>query len=153
MKLFCVAAVACCSSFSFSQVTVLVSGEAVDFPNTKPLIRHGRVMVPLRSVFEKLGARVTWYPTRGMAMVEKEALVTRLWVGEQSAQVNQERMTLDVAPVNIGGSIMVPLRFISETYGATVDWNQETSTVTITPAGRYALELFCFREVVRLTGP
>jgi hypothetical protein len=121
------------SSLGLAQVTVLVSGERVSFPGTGPIIRHGRVMIPLRSVFEKLGATVTWYPSRAMAMVERGPLVTRLWVGQQIANVNQEEKTLDVAPVNVRGTILVPLRFISETYGAGVDWNQGTHTVSITP--------------------
>lgn len=133
MKSLCIAAALACTATSFGQVTVLVSGEPVSFSGTAPIIRHGRVMVPLRSVFEKMGAHVTWYPTKAMAMVERGPLVTRLWAGQQIANVNNAEKTMDVAPVNVRGTILVPLRFISETYGAHVSWNQETQTVSITP--------------------
>jgi len=54
-----------------------------------------------------------------------------LQIGNKKAYVNEEEFTLDVAPIILSGRTMVPLRFVSESLRATVDWEAETKTIVI----------------------
>lgn len=58
-----------------------------------------------------------------------------LQVGEAESAVNGEAKANDVAPFIHEGRTMVPVRFIAETLGAQVDWNENTQTITLTVDG------------------
>lgn len=113
-------------------ISVVVNGRPVvmDVP---PIIRGGRTLVPLRAIFEALGASVKWNDdTRTITGKRAETTIT-LQIDKPSATVNTTRVTLDVPPTIIGGRTLVPTRFIAESLGARVSWNEQTRTVTVGP--------------------
>src|SRR5690606_3979033 len=104
----------------------------VDVP---PQIMGGRTMVPMRAIFDALGAAVAWDQAARTATAQRGSRVVRLTVGDRTAQADGAPVTLDVPPVLVGGRVLVPLRFVSEAFGAHVQWDPAARTVTITSAG------------------
>jgi hypothetical protein len=114
-------------------VSVIVNGQAMQF-DQPPIVRAGRVFVPLRGVFEQLGATVVY--SNGQINATAHGRTVSLSIGSLQATVNGQPETLDVAPFLVGERTLVPLRFIASALGAGVNWNDSTSTVTITGGGR-----------------
>jgi hypothetical protein len=141
-------------------VTVFVDAKPVSFPDQRPFIdENGRTLVPLRFVAQEMGAEAKWLEADRTVLIEKtqnqpplidrvrdirsfqdllreaQNLVNRilisLRIGENRARVNDRDVTFDTRPVLVGGRTMVPLRFISETLGADVQWRADTRTVLI----------------------
>jgi len=111
-----------------SVVVVVVNGQQIQF-DQPPIERSGRVFVPLRGVFEHLGASVVY--DNGLINATGNGRSIQLHIGSTQATVNGQTHTLDVAPFIVGSRTLVPIRFISESLGASVDWNDNTRTVTI----------------------
>jgi hypothetical protein len=119
----------------FAAPTVILDGEVLEF-DVPPAIAYGRTLVPLRAIFEALGATVYWDETTQTVVAEKESVgrVVSITIGKQEAYVNNAAIKLDVPAVIFRGRTLVPLRFVSEALGATVEWSAETQTITITSA-------------------
>jgi hypothetical protein len=134
----CVVAAVCLTlannaSMAWAQsITVIVNGQQVQF-DQPPLERQGRVFVPLRGVFENLGASVVY--DNGTINATDNGTMVQLHIGSTNATVNGNTEQLDVAPFEIGSRTFVPLRFVSQALGASVDWDNNTSTVTIASSG------------------
>src|SRR5579862_345164 len=109
-------------------VNVIVNGQTMNFTQP-PIIRAGRVFVPLRGVFEQLGASVVY--SNGQINATGRGRSVSLNIGSNQATVNGQPQTMDVAPFIVNVTTFVPLRFISQALGASVNWNDSTSTVTI----------------------
>jgi hypothetical protein len=116
------------SAASAQSVTVVVNGQTMNFAEA-PIVRAGRVFVPLRGVFERLGASVVY--ANGQINATGNGRTISLTIGSTQAIVNGSNETIDVAPFIVGATTFVPLRFISQALGATVNWDDSTSTVTI----------------------
>ena len=93
---------------------------------------NGRTMVPMRAIFERLGADIEWDANTKTVTAVKGSTVIRITLGQTTAYVNGKPLTLDVAAMAMNGRTLVPLRFVSESLGAQVEWNGATSTVLIT---------------------
>ncbi|EHO35843.1 hypothetical protein HMPREF0995_00087 [Lachnospiraceae bacterium 7_1_58FAA] len=103
-----------------------------------PAGQNGRTLVPVRLIAERLGASVTWVPeTRQVILLREESTIV-LTLGSATALVNGQAMELPggvpAGVVKWEGreSTMVPLRFVSEQLGATVDWDNDTFTAILT---------------------
>lgn len=117
---------------SAASVSVIVNGQQISF-DQPPIERAGRVFVPLRGVFEHLGASVVY--ANGIINATGNGRNISLRIGSTQATVNGQTQNLDVAPFLVGARTLVPLRFVAQALGAAVDWNNNTSTVTITGSG------------------
>jgi len=96
-----------------------------------PTIQNGRTLVPMRAIFESLGATVHWDDATSTIRAYRREGAIVLQLGNRTAWVNGPSRQLDVAPVAIGGRTMVPLRFVAEALGAQVEWIDATRTVTV----------------------
>jgi hypothetical protein len=110
---------------------VTVNGEAVQFGGTGPTEIRGRLLVPVRGIFEALGATVNYDRRTRAIAIHKDDIAIRLVAGQKLATVGQDEMVLDVPAREIHGSTMVPLRVVGETLGADVQWDAASSTVSI----------------------
>lgn len=131
--LICMAAAAAALSTAQGQIVrVEVNGIPGTYDGTPPQLLDGRVLVPVRSVFEQLGATVTWDEEQKVVTAEKEG--RRIWmrIGEATAMRNDVPILLDVPPQIIEGRTLIPLRFVSEAMGAKVEWNGLEKLVQIT---------------------
>ena len=95
------------------------------------LVRNGVVMVPLRSMFEQLGATVSWDETTRTADVSKPGADVKVTLGKPVVVVNGEERPLDVPPMLYRGVVVVPVRVISEAMGAYVQWIPERRVVVV----------------------
>lgn len=119
------------ASVMSQSINVTIDSNPVRFVGTQPMSIQGRVMVPLRGVLEKMGAFVGWDAASRTVFAQKSSVDVQLPIGSRNATVNGRSVALDVPAQIIGGSTMVPLRFVGETLGADVAWNNATRTVTI----------------------
>ena len=97
----------------------------------KAFVENGNTLVPLRGVFETLGATVTWNETTQSIEIVKGDTQIWLQLGSNDARVNNQSYTMPILPKANNGTTFVPLAFISETLGAEVLWTQETMRVDI----------------------
>lgn len=97
-----------------------------------PVMVQGRVMVPLRAIFESLNATVKWNQKSQTATAIKGDTTIVLKIKSKVATINNKSVTLDVPAQTIKGRTMVPTRFVSEALGQEVGWNSKTKRVTIT---------------------
>ena len=123
------------AAMASAQIRVYVDDARVWFPDSEPHMSQNRVFVPLRGVFEQMGATVMWNGSTQMVTARKANTDVQLTIGSRTAYVNGAPMSLDVAPHMMNGRTMVPLRFISETLGADVRWDSGVDAVYITTAG------------------
>ena len=115
---------------SETSITVLLNGEPVAF-DAQPEILTGTTFVPLRSIFEQLGAEVEWNQQRQEALLTSGREEICLKVGSKVAIRNTEVSSLTDAPYLKEDRVMVPLRYLSESLGYDVTWNPETRTAEI----------------------
>jgi iron complex transport system substrate-binding protein len=94
-------------------------------------MEKGRVLVPLRAIFEALGAEVRWDEKTRKVTGRKGTSTVELVIGRYTAHVNGKSVALDMPGKIIDGRTLVPLRFIGESLGAKVDWNETNRTVII----------------------
>lgn len=96
-----------------------------------PLVQDGRTLVPLRAIFERLGASVDFDPMDQRIVARRGGTVVRLRLDSTEASVNQSNITLDVPATSYYGSTLVPLRFVSEALGAQVDYDYDRNEVDV----------------------
>ncbi|WP_420795521.1 stalk domain-containing protein [Desulforamulus aeronauticus] len=95
------------------------------------VIENGTTLVPIRSIFESLQAEVTWDQTTQTVTAVKDNFTLQLQVGSLVALRNGQPISLQVPGKIIESSTMVPLRFVSESLGAEVRWDEPSKTVVI----------------------
>lgn len=99
-----------------------------DVPAT---IKDDRTLVPMRAIFEKFGAEVEWEDATQTATATRRGKTIRLTEGSQTVYVDDQPVTLDVPAQIVDGRFLVPVRFIAETFGSTVTWDDFAKIVNI----------------------
>ena len=109
---------------------------------TKPLImpKWSRTVVPIRAIVEALGGTIGWDGVARKVTINFNGTTIYLWIDKPQAEVNEEMKWIDpnnhdVKPIIINSRTMLPLRFVAESLGCTVDWDPTTRTITITYEG------------------
>ncbi|MBA9083690.1 hypothetical protein FHR92_000133 [Fontibacillus solani] len=114
-----------------SAINVYIDGSPLK-TDQAPIMVQGRVMLPLRAIFEALNATVKWDQKAQMVTAIKGDTTIVLKIKSKAATINNQAVTLDVPAQSIKGRTMVPVRFVSEALGQEVGWNSKTKRVTIT---------------------
>lgn len=96
-----------------------------------PVMKGGRVLVPLRSIFEGLDATVEYTNRTKTIKASRGDQEVSLTLGSKTAYINGEAVALDVPANTIKGNTMVPIRFVSEAFGEKVFWNSRNQRVDI----------------------
>lgn len=91
----------------------------------------GRTMLPLRSIFESLGAEVQWNDTTKTIFANKDNKTVELTIQSRLAFINGKSIMLDVPPMIVDGKTLVPVRFVGEALDATVNWDGGKKEVTV----------------------
>lgn len=119
-----------------SDITVLVNGAEL-VTDVDPKIVEGRTMLPMRAIFERLGANVTWmqadriiFATKGEYLIVMQ-IDNNLMSVRKSGEETNKSVTLDVAPFIENDRTLVPVRAVAEALDAKVDWDNNTRTVII----------------------
>jgi hypothetical protein len=95
------------------------------------LIISGRTLVPIRFIAEAFGAKVEWTNDTQSITIELDQTTIVLQIGNRTAFINGKAHLLDAAPMIVNNRTVVPIRFIAEALGATVEWVKETESILI----------------------
>jgi len=119
-----------------SDASIMLDGATLSLDPTAR-IYNGSTFIPLRGVLESMGAKVNWAQKEKKITITKDNTEIVLYVDQKQVTVKEsgqkdKTVTLDKAPFVDKGYTFIPLRFISETLGAKVVWEQSTYTVNIT---------------------
>ncbi|MCD6107389.1 MAG: hypothetical protein J7J57_04200 [Caldisericaceae bacterium] len=109
---------------------------------TKPVIitEWSRTVVPIRAIVEALGGTIGWGGTERKVTINFKGTVIELWIDSSKARVNSNAVYIDpdnhgVKPIIVNSRTMLPLRFVAESLGCDVGWDNDTRTITITYGG------------------
>ncbi|MEL7647847.1 MAG: copper amine oxidase N-terminal domain-containing protein [Sedimentibacter sp.] len=99
--------------------------------DTPPVIKEGRTLIPVRAISEAMGADVDYNSEEQTVTITKDGKVIVFSLAEGTVSVNESEAAIDVPAEIMNNRTMVPLRFIAEQLGLTVEWDQELETITI----------------------
>lgn len=116
-------------SFRLGSDTLTINGNQVTVET--PVEINGTTLVPLRVISEAFGAQVEWNGADESVTLTYSDTVIQVWIGKKECLVGTEQATLLEAPILQNDSTMVPLRFISENFGADVDYDGATEQITV----------------------
>ncbi len=111
-------------------ISVKISGKRISF-DKNPVMYKNRSMVPLRKIFEELGATVDWNGKTNTVSATRGDRTVKLQIGSKEMYVNNTRFEFDVPAILLSGRTLVPARAVAEGLGCDVDWNERTTTVNI----------------------
>ena len=123
-------------------ITVEIDGKVIEF-DVNPEIIDGRTMVPLRKIFEEIGANVKWDNDTKTVSARKNKKTITMTIGSSDLQIDKgktddegnpiiETVTLEVPAQIVSDRTLVPARAISESFGLDVDWDENSRKVIIT---------------------
>ncbi|WP_429310990.1 stalk domain-containing protein [Paenibacillus mucilaginosus] len=115
------------------EIHVFFKGQELQFSETQPVIKDGSTLVPFRKLFETLGFTVSWVENGAVrqAVGTKDGLTIKLTIDSTTASVNDQNVALEVPAQIMGGSTMVPLRFVAENSGYQVTYAKENNMASI----------------------
>lgn len=113
-----------------SEIKIKIDGATKNF-DVMPVMESNRVLVPMRGIFEELGAEILWDGDTQTVTATKGETVVELQIGNKTAKINGEEIKIDVPARLISSRTMVPVRFVSDSMGCTTDWNDFNNTVII----------------------
>ena len=116
-------------------IMVTVDGNNVVFTDVQPMMREGRVFVPVRGVFEYMQADVKWDEINRHVVAKRGEDTVTLPLGSDKAILNGAEIMMSDKPFMERGRVMVPLRFISETLHSKVTWLESKRLVQIDTGG------------------
>lgn len=116
--------------FNDSGVKVELDGSRIEF-DVLPIIQNGRTLVPMRAIFEALGADVEWDGKTQTVTAKNKDVTIKLQIGNNVLTKNGQNIQMDVSPKLVDGRTMVPVRAVSDSFNVSVDWDNYTRTVVL----------------------
>lgn len=113
------------------EISVIVNGNKIMF-DQPPVLLNDRTLVPLRAIFEALGATVDWNDETQTVTAFKEDTVISLTIESNILTENNNKVMMDVPAILMNGRTLVPARAVAEAFKCNVDWDETTQTVIIT---------------------
>lgn len=132
-------------------ISVFVNGEQLSF-DVEPVIFEGRTLVPMRTIFEALGAEVSWDADTSTAFASKGDTMVSLQIGNNVMFKNSEEIILDVSAALVNSRTMVPVRAVSEAFDCNVQWDADSRAVIITASAAEPLLRFSEKDILALKG-
>ena len=118
------------------KISVEVDGKALTFADNAPMVYRGRVLVPMRGIFEAIGAYVEYDAANHIITAKRQNEDVELKLGSQIARKNGAEIMLEVRPQVLKATTMIPLRFVAEALGATVAYDEANKVVRITTSAK-----------------
>jgi len=119
------------SAYQSANVSVYYNGSKLTF-DQDPITVDNTTLVPMRKIFEALGASVKWDAQSQTVTAKTSNTEIQLTIGSETAYINGTGIKVSPAPIIVDGITMVPLRSVSEALGASVAWDSSTRTISIT---------------------
>ena len=119
-----------CVYAATDEISVYVEGQKVSF-DVPPQTINNRTMVPIRAIFEFMGATVVWDDATQTAICTKDSTTVKMTLNSTTEYINDIPYTMDVAPVIIDNRTLAPARYVAEAFGYYVNWDEMTKSVLI----------------------
>jgi len=131
-KMFLISLIFICTfSFATSKLTIKVNNKIIS-SDVEPFIKNGTTYVPLRFVADALNVdSITWHAATKSVSIKDSGTTILLFINKNYAYVNTEYKTLENNALLSNDRTFVPIRFISETLGANVNWDKANYVVSI----------------------
>lgn len=111
-------------------INVTLNDKKLSF-DVSPVLEDGRLLVPLRAIFEALGATINWDSATSTVKATKDGDTVKITVDKKTAYRNNTSVELGVSAKVVKGRMLVPIRFVFEALGAEVEWDAKSQMVTI----------------------
>lgn len=118
------------STSKLTPIRIFIDDAPLDLEN-QPVVVSGRTLVPMAEIFKALGATVEWIPETNTVKATRETTEVSFVIGSTKALINGNEVTMDVPSQIIDRRTFVPLKFISEALGETVEWKSDTRSIFI----------------------
>ena len=112
------------------ELAVFLDGEMLEF-DVQPQLINGRTMVPMRKIFEALGATVEWEDNTQKVTATKQDTIVVMQIDSRVLSVNGNNVTLDVPPQLVDGRTLVPVRAVAESFDIHVIWDESFNAVLL----------------------
>ena len=119
-------------TYTNDEISVTLNGKRINFPDQPPIIKNDRTLVPLRAIFEAMGATIDLNGATQTVTAQRGGRIIQLTIGSTKAMIGDKEYFLDVAPIIHNERTLVPVRFVAESFDAHVWWDASTRTVEIT---------------------
>lgn len=119
------------SASQVNPIALFVDDTLLEGLDAPPIIFNDYAFVPARSVFERMGAEVTWIPPTQEIIVSLESVTVVMQIGSNFAIVSGELVGMTTPPQLINGHTMIPLRFVSQALGFEVNWDGARREVNV----------------------
>jgi hypothetical protein len=135
-------------------IYIFIDGKKMQFKFQQPLNDSGSVLVPMRDIFEALGAKIEWDDTTKTVTAKKSDVIITYKIGSSTANRINEIIRIPVPGKLVDGTTMIPLRFVGEALGATISWDEHSQTVLISSKIKTEVEVTNILEgnVVEIKG-
>lgn len=111
-------------------------GQKINF-DIPPQTINGRTMVPIRAIFEAMGANVAWDEATNTSTSTKDSTTVKMTLNSTTEYINGVAAEMDVTPVVIDGRTLAPARYVAEAFGYIVKWDEPTKSVLISKNSTY----------------
>ena len=113
-----------------------IDGQKINF-DIPPQSINNRTMVPIRAIFESMGATVEWDEITKTATSKKDDITVKMTLNSTTEYINNVPFEMDVTPVIINGRLLAPARYVAEAFGYKVKWDEKTNSVLISKNDKY----------------
>ena len=117
--------------FIEDEISIVLNGEKVEYPDKKPFIENGRTLIPVRGLFEKMGMNLDWNDQTQTVVINNDKYQISLKIDSEIMTVNGKEIKMDTAAKVSDNRTVIPLRYVSEAVGANVLWDEDTNTVFV----------------------
>ena len=124
------------SALAADEISVTINEKIIEF-DVQPQLINNRTMVPMRKIFEELGANVEWIDEMQLVMATYGPKIVAMEIGLDSFSITDaslgetKTIPLDSPAVIVDGRTLIPVRAVAECFGYSVSWNDATQTVII----------------------
>ncbi len=120
----------CVSASASGEINVALNGELLEF-DVPPRIINDRTLVPMRTIFEALGATVYWDDNAQKITAKDQNTMVVMQINSNILLVNGNAITLDVPPQLVDERTLVPIRAVAESFNCNVLWDDDFNGVVI----------------------
>lgn len=117
-----------CPAGASEEISVYLDDQKIEF-DQPPIVLNDRTLVPMRALFEALGASVEWDEESQTATGKVQGIDIEITLGEDFVLVNMVKLILDCQAQKINDRVLVPLRVVSESFGVDVQWDERSNSV------------------------
>ncbi|MGN1318120.1 MAG: stalk domain-containing protein [Lachnospirales bacterium] len=114
-----------------SDISIKIMGKELQTDEQAQIV-DGRTMVPVRAIFEGIGAEVSWDSNTKTITGEKDGNIVKMVINSNIIEINGNESTMDSSPLIIYGRTYAPARYVAESFGLNVDWDSNNRVVSIT---------------------